>query len=113
MAFNPTYLTGGSGVGPLLTMHKDDLILVPLSITFGGSDTYLTGGMTLTLPDEFSERTLVDVILTKDFDGTRVWRWDGTQGLTGKLLAYDAFATEEGNATSIASVVLRAILILK
>ncbi len=110
--FDPTYLTDGSGVGPLLVMHKDDTILVPLTITFGASDTYPTNGMAVTLPDELAERQIVDIILTKAHDGTRRWEWDGSQSAP-MLLAYDAFATEEGNTTSIADIVLRAILILK
>lgn len=112
MAFVPVYLTGGSGVGPLLGMHNDDMVAVPLRITLGGSDTYVTGGMAVTLPDELAERQVVDIILTKAHDGTRRWEWDGSQSAP-KLLAYDAHATEEGNGTAVASIVLRAILLLK
>lgn len=112
MAFSPTYATDGSGFGPLLVMHKDDLRIVNLGITFGGSDTYVTGGMTITLPDEISERAIVEVLLTKNFHGSNEWRWDGSR-TTPKLLAYSAFATELSNGTSIASHSLRAVLLLK
>lgn len=112
MAFNVTYALSGSGRGPIGAISKDDLTLVPLSITFGGSDTYVTGGLAVTLPDEISEMLVTDIILTKAHDGTRRWEWDGSTSAP-KILAYDAHATEEGNGTSIASVVLRAILVLK
>ncbi len=112
MAFAATYTLSGGATGPVHATGLDMLTLVPVTITFGGSDTYVTGGMDLTLPDGISEQKLEGVIFTDDYDGTRVWRWDGSK-TSPKLLAYDAFATEEGNATSIASAVISLILVLK
>ncbi len=112
MAFVVTYALGGSGRGPMAAIHQEDLAMVPVSLTFGGSDTYVTGGYAVVLPDEIAELAIVDIIITKAHDGTRRWEWDGSQS-SPKILAYDAFATEEGNGTAIASIVLRAILVLK
>lgn len=112
MAFVVTYALGGPGRGPISAIHKEDLVVVPVSLTFGGSDTYVTGGYAIVLPDEIAELQLVDVLMSKAHDGTRRWEWDGSQSAP-KLLAYDAFATEEGNGANIASVVLRAVLLLK
>lgn len=110
--FNPVYLLDGSAIGPLLVASKDDLTVYPCSITFATGDTYLTGGLPVTLPDEFSERKVVDVLLSKAHDGTRRWEWDGSQD-TPMILAYDGHATEEGDGTDIAGVVLRAVFLLK
>lgn len=112
MGFAPVYSFQGGASGDLKAMGKDNVTLVPATITFGGSDTYVTGGYTIVLPDEISEQKFEGIVLTKDFDGTRVWKWDGSR-TTPKLLAYDAFATEEGNGTSIASMVLEAIILVK
>lgn len=112
MAFVATYALTGGATGPVHATGKDMLTLVPVTLTFGGSDTYVTGGYDVVLPDDVAEQKLEAIILTDPFDGTREWRWDGSK-TSPKLLAYDAFATEEGNATSIASVVLSLILVLK
>ncbi len=112
MAFAPVYTFQGGAAGPVRAMGKDVIDMVPMTITFGGSDTYLTGGMDLTLPDEISDRRFDGIILTKANDGTRRWDWNGSR-TAPKLLAYDAFVTEEGNATSIAGIVLEAIVFLK
>jgi len=112
VAFDPTFTLTGGATGPVHATGLDMLTLVPVTLTFGASDTYLTGGYDVVLPDAVSEQKLEAIVFSNDFDGTRVWRWDGSK-TTPKLLAYDAFATEEGNATSIASAVISLILVLK
>lgn len=112
MAFAPVYSFQGGAEGPARVIGKDAVTFVPTTITFGGSDTYVTGGMTITLPDEVSDFKFEGILITKGNDGTRRWDWNGSR-TAPKLLAYDAFVTEEGNATSIASIVLEVILVLK
>lgn len=110
--FNPVYSFQGGSEGPARVIGKDSVTFVPTTITFLSTDTYLTGGMTVTLPDEVSDFKFEGILLTKGFDTVRQWQWDGSR-TTPKLLAYDAFATQEGNATSLSGVVLEAILVLK
>jgi hypothetical protein len=113
--FNPTWTLRGSGEGQMNAMGHEPVTVVPVTLTFITGDTYLTGGMTVTLPDELSERS-VDwvIVLTPEgdaaTDGVRTWFWSGS---TNKLIANDAFSTEEGNATSIAGVVLQLLVGIK
>lgn len=112
MAFAPTWTLRGSGEGPARILGKESITLVPVTLTFGAGDTYVTGGMSLsgTLPDEISERSVDFAIVLHADDGTRYWFWDGTNN---KLKADDAFSTEEGNGTAIAGVVVQLLLGLK
>lgn len=113
--FNPTWALRGGAEGPANAMGKEPITWVPVTLTFIAGDTYLTGGMTVTLPDELSERQVDTVIvLTPEgdaaTDGVRTWFWSGS---TNKLIANDAFSTEEGNGTSIAGVVLQLLVGIK
>lgn len=70
-----------------------------------GSSSYATGGETLTVPT-LTGYTLYEVRITSQPPaGTRLWAWDGSTS-TPKLKAYDAFATQEGNATDVSADVL-------
>lgn len=67
------------------------------------SNSYATGGETLVVPSGYG--TLYAVEIINRHDGTRIWEWtNGTT--TPKAKAYDAFATEEGNATDVSAVTL-------
>ena len=70
-----------------------------------GSSSYATGGDTVTVPT-ITGATLAEVRITaQPPSGTRVWAWDqGTS--TPKILAFDAFATQEANATNVSADVL-------
>lgn len=67
------------------------------------SNSYATGGETLPVPA--GHGTLYAVEIITRHDGTRIWEWtNGTS--TPKAIAYDAFATQEGNATDVSAVTL-------
>lgn len=115
MAFDPTFtLNAGSAVGPMLAYADTQLILAPVTITFGSSDTYVTGGYSIVLPDGLEHHKLVDILssLPRSGSGARDWRWNGDPA-DPKLLAYDAFNTQEGNGQSIADEVIRLVLMLR
>lgn len=67
------------------------------------SNSYATGGETLVVPSGYGTVHAVDIITRHD--GTRVWEWNGNTS-TPKAIAYDAFATQEGNATDVSAVTL-------
>lgn len=72
--------------------------------TVTGSSSYATGGETLGgLPTGVG--TLQAVTVHNGHDGTRMWFWNGNTS-TPKLIAYDAFATEEGSTTNVSTAVL-------
>lgn len=112
MAFVPTYTFDGGARGPLQAMAKDDLVVIPATIDFSATDTYVTNGMTVTLPDEIAELQLVQIVLTAPHDGTRLWVWTGDPAAP-VLKAYDAFATEEGNGADISATSLPVLFICK
>lgn len=116
MAFAPVYTfqaNASAPIGPLYVASANHLTLVPVTITFGATDTYVTGGYQIVLPDQVSEMGFDNVYITKDFDGTSLWRWDGSRSAP-KLVAYSAFATELANASAaIQNKVVELILVLK
>ena len=72
--------------------------------TVTGSASYSTGGEVLAgLPTGVG--TLQAVTIHNPHDGTRIWSWNGNTSAP-TLIAYDAFATQEGNATNVSTTVL-------
>lgn len=67
------------------------------------SNSYATGGETLVVPAGYGTVYAVEIITRHD--GTRIWEWDKSTS-TPKAIAYDAFATQEGNATDVSAVTL-------
>lgn len=75
-----------------------------------GSASYATGGDTLTVPT-ITGASLAEVRITAQPPAmTRIWAWDGSTS-TPKLIAYDAFATQEANATNVSADVLHVELV--
>lgn len=105
-----TLLTGANSEGPVTRMgpgnsHREVLFrIVP-------SATYATGGETISLPADAKIGDIVAIELVTRHDGTRIWEWNGSTSAP-KVIAYDAFATEEGNGTNVSSVTLIARAIL-
>ena len=70
-----------------------------------GSSSYATSGDTLTVPT-VPGGTLAEVRVTSG-PSTAARRWEWNQNTsTPKLLAYDAWATQEANATDVSADVL-------
>ena len=102
-----TVTVDGGGRGPMMFVAKDDIEAQLVTLNMG---TYATGGVAVTLPDEIRGKTLVAVDLLEHHDGTRHYYWDSS---ASKIVALDAFATEEGNGTDLSAINLQAILYLK
>ena len=105
-----TLLTGANSEGPVTRMgpgnsHREVIFqIVP-------SASYATGGETISLPADAKLGDLVAIELITRHDGTRIWEWNGSK-TAPKVIAYDAFATQEGNATDVSGVTLIARAIL-
>ena len=99
-------LGGGSTYGPVRAYGLGSVTQVIASATVGA--TYATGGQPVTLPGEISGRDLLAVEVLNPHDGTRLWVWNGSTAAP-KLIAYDAFATEEGNTTDTSGVTARVL----
>lgn len=78
------------------------------------SSDYATGGQTFSLTDVADYRgaqfVSLEVIAVSAI--TRRWEWDGSQSAP-KLVARDAFATEEGNTTTVNTDTLTCLLRVK
>ena len=105
-----TLLTGANSEGPVTRMgpghdHREVIFkIVP-------SASYATGGETIALPADAKLGDIVAIELITRHDGTRIWEWNGST-TAPKVIAYDAFATQEGNATDVSAVTLIARAIL-
>lgn len=78
------------------------------------SASYSTGGDTITLPAGLKgEIVACDVISSGADFANRTYIWNGTAGSGAKIVAMDAFKTEEGNTTDLSSVTLTLLAIIK
>lgn len=78
------------------------------------SASYATGGDTVTLPaDVKGEIVALDIISSGADFANRTYIWNGTAGSGAKIVAMDAYKTEEGNATDLSAVTLTCLAILK
>lgn len=102
----PTLL--GTGLGDVLGRSKGPLHFIIGTATAGA--TYATGGQPVTAPAGVQGTKLKGIIILNPHDGTRLWVWDGSTSAP-KLKAYDAFATEEANATDTSAVSLTLLYI--
>lgn len=106
-----TLLTGNNAEGPVTRLapgpnHREVIFqIVP-------SSSYATGGETIALPTDAKLGDIVAIELITRHDGTRIWEWNGSTSAP-KVIAYDAFATEEGSTTNVSGVTLIARAILK
>lgn len=80
----------------------------------GGSAAtdYATNGQTISLPTEIKGAQFVSAEVIAVSALTRRWEWDGSQSAP-KLVARDAFATEEGNATTVNTDTITAVITAK
>ena len=77
------------------------------------SNSYATGGDTVTLPtDVRGEIVALDIISSGADFANRTYIWNGVAGSGAKIIAMDAYKTEEGNATNLSSVTLTCLAIL-
>lgn len=80
----------------------------------GGSATtdYATGGQPFSLPSDCAGAQFVSLEVISRTPLTRQWSWNGSQSAP-KLMAEDAFATQEGNGTTVNSDTLTCLLRVK
>ena len=95
--------TGGSSFGKVRGFGINGMTFYFASVLAGA--TYATGGQPVTPPPEISGKDLLAVTVLNPHDGTRIWSWNGST-TAPKLVAYDAFATQEGNGTDVSAVPL-------
>lgn len=100
-------LSAGSSYGPVRAFGLGSVTLAFATVTVGA--TYATGGQPVTLPGEIAGRTLAAITVLNPHDGTRLWVWNGSTSAP-TLMAYDAFATQEGNATDTSAVTVRYLM---
>lgn len=78
------------------------------------SSSYATGGDTVTLPADIKgEIVALDIISSGADFANRTYIWNGSTGSSAKIVAMDAYKTEEGNATDLSAVTLTCLAILK
>lgn len=94
---------GGSSYGIARAYGIGGVTFYIDSVTAGA--TYATGGQPVTAPPEISGKDLLGVVVLTPHDGTRHWVWDGSTSAP-KLMAYDAFATQEGNGADTSATTL-------
>jgi len=81
-----------------------------ISFAPGSASTdYATNGQTFTMPSKVKGVEFDSLVVISSTPATRTWRWDGSR-TAPKLVAYDAFATEEGNATTVNTDTLTCLL---
>jgi hypothetical protein len=100
----------GSGEGPVVSLGGRPYLMILGTFTAGS--TYATGGQPVTLPLGVEGRKFKGILLMTYHDGTRTWVWDGSTSAP-KLKAYDAFSTEEANATNVSAVSHTALFIFE
>lgn len=103
--------TNTSGRGEVFFEGGRRALLVEISFTM--SNSYATGGDTLTLPSGLAlGRELEAVILMNPYDGTRFYQWDGSKTapkINGWVMSTGA---EVANATDLSAVAARKALLL-
>lgn len=78
------------------------------------SASYATGGDPVVLPAGVQgEIVAVDVLSSGTDFANRTYIWNGQTGSDAKIVAMDAFKTQEGNATDLSGVTLTLLAILK
>lgn len=76
------------------------------------STDYATNGQPFSLTSDFAGAEFVSLNVLASTPQTRVWKWNGSQSAP-KLMAHDAFATEEGNGTTVNTDTLTCLLRVK
>ena len=101
----PSILGGGGSVAPVAQVGSAHNLRVIVSFTM--SDSYATGGDTLTLPtSDVRGHDLVGVNILTRQDGTRFYDWDGSVSAP-KIKAYTAGNAEVTSTTDLAAVTLK------
>lgn len=102
--------TNTSGRGEVFFEGGRRALLVEVEFTM--SNSYATGGDTLTLPSGLSlYRELEAVIILNPLDGTRIYQWDGSK-TTPKIMAFTGLNAQVANATDLSAVAVRKALLL-
>ena len=105
----PSILGGGGSVAPVRQVGSAHNLRVIVSFTM--SNSYSTGGDTLTLPTaDVRGRGLVGVNVLTRQDGTRFYDWDGSVSAP-KIKAYTAGNAQVSSATDLSAVTLKVELI--
>jgi hypothetical protein len=105
----PALIGGGGSKSSPQFLGGIHALIVPVSFTM--SNSYATGGDTLTLPtSDVRGKELKGVLLMTRQDGTRFYDWDGS-ATAPKIKAYTAGNTEVGATTNLSAVTLRALLV--
>lgn len=77
-----------------------------------GATDYATNGQPFTMPTDIKGVQFVALEVQHRTPFTRNWFWNASQSAP-KLVALDAFATEEGNGTTVNTDTLTALLTVK
>ena len=78
------------------------------------SASYSTGGDTITLPaDVHGDIVAVNVMSCGTDFANRTYMWNGQAGSSAKVVALDAFKTEEGAATDLSAVTVTLLVFLE
>lgn len=81
-----------------------------ITVAPGSASTdYATNGQPFTMPSHLHGLEFDSLVVIASTPATRTWRWNGSRSAP-KLIAYDAFATEEGNATTVNTDTLTCLL---
>jgi hypothetical protein len=103
----PTLTGLGAPIGELHSIGDVNMYLVPFTTTM--SNSYATGGDTLTLPN-IKGKVLRQVIITASSDGTRLYNWN--QSATAPtIIAYSALGTQVTAATDLHTTTITGILV--
>lgn len=103
----PTILSGvrlKAAIGPG-SMEEYLITVAPGS----ASTDYATGGQTFTMPTKIKGVEFDSLVVVSSTPLTRTWQWDGSR-TAPKLIALDAFATQEGNGTTVNTDTLTCLL---
>jgi hypothetical protein len=105
----PSIIGGGGSVAPVAQVGSAHNLRVLTS--FKMSNSYATGGDTLTLPtSDVRGKELVGVNVLTRQDGTRFYDWNGSVSAP-KIKSYTAAGTEVSSTTDLSAVTLRVELI--
>lgn len=107
----PTFLAslGGNALGQVRAFGGGTLKLGIYNITpASGASDYATGGQDITAPADVSGEFLFAAVLGRT-PLTRTWHWNGSQSAP-KLIAEDAFGTQEGAGADVSGDTLYVLL---
>ena len=77
------------------------------------SSSYATGGDTVTLPSDIRGEIVALAVLSSGSDfANRTYIWNGATGSSAKIVAMDAFKTDEGNGTDLSAVTLTCLAVV-